>query len=126
MGSFESINYKKKATGYITELSNLIPACGKCNQSKGNKYWSDWIISDAKLSPKTRGIKNLNEKIELIKKYEIEFKPTKYDFRKLVGQSVWDEYMSLNDKIHTELRAAQNISDEIKRKILKSISGSNN
>jgi 5-methylcytosine-specific restriction endonuclease McrA len=40
----------KRPTGYISEIYNLVPACGKCNQSKGNKPWADWIVSDAKLS----------------------------------------------------------------------------
>ncbi|WP_216846981.1 HNH endonuclease [Granulicella sp. L60] len=26
----------QEPTGYITEIANLVPACGKCNQSKGN------------------------------------------------------------------------------------------
>jgi len=40
----------KKPTGYISEIHNLVPACGKCNQSKGNKPWHTWITSSAKLS----------------------------------------------------------------------------
>ncbi len=27
----------RRPTGYISEIHNLVPACGKCNQSKGNK-----------------------------------------------------------------------------------------
>src|SRR5262245_20280770 len=26
---------KHRPTGYITEIANLVPSCGKCNQSKG-------------------------------------------------------------------------------------------
>ncbi len=33
----------KKPTGYISEIHNLVPACGKCNQSKGNKHWRTWM-----------------------------------------------------------------------------------
>src|SRR5262245_24638640 len=29
----------QKPTGYITEIANLVPACGKCNQSKGKTQW---------------------------------------------------------------------------------------
>lgn len=28
---------KMRPTGYISEIANLVPSCGKCNQSKGNK-----------------------------------------------------------------------------------------
>jgi len=44
----------KQPTGYISEIHNLVPSCGKCNQSKGNKDWRTWMLSDAKLSPKTK------------------------------------------------------------------------
>ena len=33
----------KQPTGYISEIANLVPACGKCNQSKGNKPWPGTI-----------------------------------------------------------------------------------
>ena len=50
-------------TGYLTRIQNLVPACGKCNQSKGNRNWKDWMTSDAPLSPTTRGVKKLSKKI---------------------------------------------------------------
>jgi len=34
----------KLPTGYITELSNLIPCCGSCNSSKGGKHWKSWYL----------------------------------------------------------------------------------
>lgn len=37
----------KKPTGYISEIHNLVPSCGKCNQSKGNKEWKTWMLSTA-------------------------------------------------------------------------------
>lgn len=38
-------------TGYFTELSNLIPACGKCNQSRGSKPFAAWMRGGAPQSP---------------------------------------------------------------------------
>ncbi|WP_410503604.1 HNH endonuclease [Lewinella sp. IMCC34191] len=38
----------KKPTGYLADIYNLVPACGKCNQSKRGEYWRDWIVSSAK------------------------------------------------------------------------------
>ena len=61
---------QKRPTGYISEIYNLVPACGKCNQSKGNKNWKEWMLSEAKLSPKMRNIPNLHEKIERLQEYE--------------------------------------------------------
>lgn len=60
----------KRPTGYISEIANLVPACGKCNQSKRNKPWREWIIGSAPLSPKSRGVSKLDEKIERLDAYE--------------------------------------------------------
>ncbi|MCY2924087.1 MAG: HNH endonuclease, partial [Planctomycetota bacterium] len=29
----------RRPTGFISEIANLVPSCGKCNQSKGNQNW---------------------------------------------------------------------------------------
>jgi 5-methylcytosine-specific restriction endonuclease McrA len=34
-------------TGYGSLLSNLVPACSRCNQSKRHAQWRDWLGSDA-------------------------------------------------------------------------------
>ena len=60
----------KKATGYVSEIHNLIPACGKCNQSKGNKEWKTWMYSNAKLSPFSRKIPDLDDRCAKIEEYE--------------------------------------------------------
>lgn len=49
----------QRPTGYISEIRNLVPACGKCNQSKGNKNWREWMLSDAPFSPKTRSVEDI-------------------------------------------------------------------
>ena len=35
---------KPKCKGGETISQNLVPACVKCNQSKGSKNWRDWMI----------------------------------------------------------------------------------
>jgi 5-methylcytosine-specific restriction endonuclease McrA len=32
----------QKPTGFVSELANLVPGCGRCNQSKGKKPWREW------------------------------------------------------------------------------------
>lgn len=39
-------------TGYFTEIANLVPACGKCNQSRGSKAVAAWMRSLARWSPR--------------------------------------------------------------------------
>src|ERR1041385_6913759 len=49
---------KHRPTGFISEIGNLVPSCGKCNQSKGNKPWRVWILSATfSHSPTKRGVK---------------------------------------------------------------------
>jgi transposase len=81
----------KRPTGYISEIHNLAPTCGKCNQSKGNKPWHTWITSSAKQSPKSRGVSDLNQRIETLQKYEAWLEPTKVDFESVVGTEKWEQ-----------------------------------
>ncbi|MBK7930055.1 MAG: HNH endonuclease [Bryobacterales bacterium] len=37
---FRPIVSGRRPTGYFSEIANLVPACGKCNQSKGAKNGS--------------------------------------------------------------------------------------
>lgn len=111
----------KRPTGYISEIHNLVPACGKCNQSKGNKRWKSWILSDAKKSPKSRGVKNLQEKIMYLEKYEEKFKPRKIDFETIVPPEKWEGHWENCQKIHQLMKECQILSDEIRKKIKESI-----
>lgn len=82
----------KKPTGFISEIHNLVPSCGKCNQSKGNKCWRDWMTSKAKLYPKSRNVKNLDELIEHLEKYEEWGDVHAIDFEKFVDSGLWKQH----------------------------------
>lgn len=111
---FYPIVRDKKPTGYISEINNLVPACGKCNQSKGNTYWLDWIVSNAKLSPKTRKIDNLAVNILLLKKYEKWSNPTVIDFSEIIDPILWEEHWKNCEKLHELMHNSQKTSDQIK------------
>ena len=82
----------KKPNGYVSEIHNLVPSCGKCNQSKGNKSWQAWMFSDAKLSPKSRGIPDLEKRKERLTAYEAWGVPTVVDFEAIVGKEKWEQH----------------------------------
>ena len=107
----------KMPTGYVSEIQNLVPCCGKCNQSKGNKEWSTWIVSDAKLSPKSKNIPDLDKRIEKLKSYSFWREPTKIDFQDIVEKSLWETHWSNCSQVQERLINAQKTSDEIKRAI---------
>ena len=86
---FRPLVVSQRPTGYITEIANLVPACGKCNQSKGNKDWKLWMRSTARLSPATRQVPFLEEKIHRLALFEKWRLPTKIDFESEVGSDFW-------------------------------------
>jgi len=96
----------KRPTGYISEIHNLVPACGKCNQSKGNKHWRAWMFGPAKLSPLTRGISGLEAKAERLEAYENGAPPTRLDFAALVGADLWTEHWEHHSRIIASIMLA--------------------
>lgn len=109
----------KKPTGFITEINNLVPSCGKCNQSKGNKCWKYWMFGNAKLSPRTRNINNIDQLCLRLEDYEKDFKPHKLLFEEIVDDRLWKKYWKCNDLIREKMRMAQENADEIKEIIMK-------
>lgn len=107
----------QQPTGYISEIQNLVPACGKCNQSKGNREWKVWIQSKAKLSPKARGIPDLAERITRLENYEMWGKPTKLNFAEMVGKDEWKKHWQNWQTILGLMKEAQEHAEKIKTSI---------
>lgn len=115
---------QRRPTGYISEIANLVPACGKCNQSKGNKPWRSWMCSKAKWSPTTRGIADLDDRIARLERYERWKTPTKVDFVQLIGSDEWEQYWSLCEGVVSELKRSQEIADALRNRICKALTSS--
>lgn len=107
----------KKPTGYISEIHNLVPACGKCNQSKGNKDWRKWMVSDAALSPKSKGIADLEERMGRLEKYEQWCDPTKMDFESIVGKDIWGQHWQNWERVQGIMRESQKLAEQIKGQV---------
>ncbi len=108
---------EKSPTGFVSEIHNLVPACNKCNQSKGNHNWREWMTGSAKLSPKTRGIPDLDERISRLEAYEATFSPEKIDIVSLVGSESWEDYWAHYEKVIEVMKEAQASANEIKGQI---------
>lgn len=108
---------EKKPTGYISEIHNLVPSCGKCNQSKGNKEWKAWMLSTAKLSPAARGIKDISERIQRLEAYENSKDPTKMDFAAIVGQEVWARHQDNLERVQALMRESQELAAKINAEV---------
>ncbi len=107
----------KKPTGYISEIHNLVPSCGKCNQSKGNKDWREWIVSDAKLSPKSKGIQDLDERIRRLEAFKRWAEPTRLDIEAIIGPELWEQHWENWERVQAAMRHSQDLSEKIKESV---------
>lgn len=113
----------QRPTGYISEIGNLVPACGKCNQSKGNSRWREWMLSTtAKHSPTARGKPDVAERIARLEAYERWRPPTRIDdFDAILGKEEWAAYWQAWEKINADLRECQKVADDLRAKIEKTL-----
>jgi hypothetical protein len=107
----------QEPTGFITEIANLVPSCGKCNQSKGSTNWKMWMLGDARLSPKTRGIKDLSERVSRLEAYEQWQTPKKFDFQSIAGQELWSDHIQNWRNVLEPLKKSQERANEIRVKV---------
>jgi len=108
-----------RPTGYITEIANLVPSCGKCNQSKGNKNWRTWMKSEAPRAPGKRQITDIEKRIERLAMYE-KWKPVALiDFRALVGDESYTQYWARLDRAMEYMKECQEFAEGLKAKIAK-------
>ena len=111
----------RRPTGFISEIANLVPACGKCNQSKGNKSWREWMRGKAARSPTGRGLKDVENRAARLEDYEAWRKPTHVDFASIVGAKEWENYWALCEDVVTELHKSQQVADEIRSQVLDAL-----
>ena len=108
---------RQRPTGYISEIHNLVPACGKCNQSKGNKRWLTWMRSTARLSPTARGVADVEERIARLQEYEDRGVPTKIDFEAAAGADLWEKHWAHHKKLLALMRVADEEAQEIRVRV---------
>jgi hypothetical protein len=104
----------QEPTGYITEIANLVPSCGKCNQSKGKSHWRTWMMGNARLSPKSRGIRNLKTRVKRLEAYEKWRQPRQIDFAEVVGRKLWNRHRQNWREVLALLRHSQELASEIR------------
>jgi len=107
----------QKPTGFIHEIHNLVPACGKCNQSKGNQEWRVWMFGPARLSPATRGVGDLEQRAAVLERYEQWGTPTQVDFAEAAGAELWEKHWSNHIAILQLMREAEATASLIRDRI---------
>lgn len=81
------------------------------------------MLGDARLSPKTRGIKDINERVSKLEEFQnrYEDKVIRVDFEQLVGTEMWNQHWKNYRKILELFDDSQELSDDIKRIIKERI-----
>ncbi|MFS0853285.1 HNH endonuclease [Microbacterium sp. 179-I 3D4 NHS] len=108
---------RQRPTGYISEIRNLVPACGKCNQSKGNKPWRAWMYSEAPRSPKRRGVVDIDDRAERLTRFEQWGTPARIDFAAVVGEDLWQSHWEHHARLLTLMREAEETAREIRGRV---------
>jgi HNH endonuclease len=113
---------KQRPTGFISEIANLVPACGKCNQSKRNDSWRNWMVSEtATHSPTKRGLVGIADRMQGLGAYEQWKKPTQIDFKAILGDDDWNGYWKLWDAVTAEMKRCQEVADLLRKKVAESL-----
>ena len=107
----------KRPTGYITEIHNLVPACGKCNQSKGNKPWRKWMFGPSPLSPASRGVGDVEERAERIAEYERRFPPMQIDFESMVDGGLWEAYWDAHRRLVEQMKRCEELAAAVRAEV---------
>ena len=113
----------KKPSGYINEIRNLVPSCGACNQSKSGRDWHEWMLSNAKLSPASRGIADIDLRISRLRAFEEWAKTEKIELEKHVDRELWDSYWNCLNNIERLMHEGQiqavKVQSQIKSAVAK-------
>lgn len=80
-------------------------------------------MSDAKLSPKSRGIANLKDKIERLKQYEKWREVKVLNYEKMVGKELWRKHWQNLEKLHDDMVEAQIHAKKLREAIAKTLAG---
>ena len=115
---FYPVMRKGQPTGYLTRIQNLVPACGKCNQSKGNRNWKDWMKSTAPLSPTTRGVTKLSKRIKQLQSFEAWGAEATVDFETALGRDAMKQHNDSLKQILSLMSEAETHSKALRSTLL--------
>lgn len=104
----------KRPTGYVSEIANLVPACGKCNQSKSGRDWREWIRSDAPHSPHSRGVADLDSRIAHLDAFEKWRTPIQIDFATCAGAELWKKHWENHERLLSMMRECQSTAEAVR------------
>jgi 5-methylcytosine-specific restriction endonuclease McrA len=112
---------KKRPTGYISEIRNLVPSCGPCNQSKGAGDWRAWMTGKARGSPTTRNVASIQERMARLTQFEAWGNVHPIAFEGMISKAAWDAYWAQLDVVLDSMRLAQEKAATLREAIMRAI-----
>ena len=92
---FRSLVKGGRPSGHFHTADNLVPSCGRCNQSKSGADWRTWMRGPAKHSPASRQIDDLEGRIARLAAFDalsIHTAKSEAELREIVDPDLWDAY----------------------------------
>ena len=75
------------------------------------------MLSNAKQSPKSRGVKDIDLRMSRLREYENWTQPTKIDFEAIVGKEMWQQHWANWEQVQDTMKQAQILASEINKLI---------
>jgi len=117
MDHFHPLVRDKRPTGYIHEVRNLVPSCGRCNSSKGQREWRKWMLGSAKHSPRTRGVPDLDARVERLQKFEAWGQVERRPLGEWAGTEAWNTHWKNLESVIAKMAEAHTHSLIVKKNI---------
>ncbi len=103
-------------TGYVTDITNLVPCCKDCNSKKAGKEFDDWFDENNQWLIDKLGNKNkINERKNIILEA---MRPNWLDYKQILGRKGWHKYTTTRKKLERALARSQKTLDKLAQKIL--------
>jgi hypothetical protein len=110
-----------RPSGYITEIANLVPCCGRCNSCKGNIAWRQWMARLREALTAPVDLAAHERRIEILQAYEKWRQPRRVDFKSLGGGEAWDRYWAMYDAVVKELDDCHDFACTIRHRAAESL-----
>ena len=117
---FRALVKAGRPSGHFHTSDNLVPSCGRCNQSKGAAEWRKWMTGNAPGSPTRRGVTDVAHRIERLSVFESEAKKaisSTATLRETAGSELWDAYWEKLEQIGLRLYEAEADAEVIRLRL---------
>jgi hypothetical protein len=111
----------KRPTGFISDYKNLVPSCGRCNQSKGAHEWRSWIDGRAKGSPASRKIADIEMRKANLEAFEIWGDVSALRLEELASPELWVAHWNNLEKLERGMFEAQRHAEVLRAEIAKNL-----